>query len=120
MKLDARRINDILSAVGIAGAALVGMFVKDPALKELFIAAFAYIGGLGRRGYKHEYQEVADAKAEAKVAKEIIASISPPPITTEQIVEAIKRSVPPPPPPEVLVEIPFLDDKGQPLKEPNP
>jgi hypothetical protein len=86
--MDARRFNDTAKIVGTA-IGILGLFgpvlMKPHAsfgelLADLMAqvpgAIGAYLAGFGTRAKGTEYQDVADAKAVAKVA----ASIMPPPI----------------------------------------
>lgn len=84
--MNARRFNDILKIVGAVVAALalvspvlakphatVGALIAD-LLTVLPGALGAFAAGMGTRGFGLEYQEVADAKAVAK-----LSTFPPPP-----------------------------------------
>lgn len=87
--MNARRVNDILKIVGAVVAALalfspvlakphatIGALIAD-LLTVLPGALGAFAAGMGTRGVGLEYQEVADAKAVAKM------SSHPPPAAVE-------------------------------------
>jgi hypothetical protein len=85
--IDPRRFNDVIKIAGsaVGAVALFGPVIAKPhaSLSALLLDMLAvlpaavglFMAGLGTRGKGLEYQDVADAKAVAKVA----ASILPPP-----------------------------------------
>lgn len=94
--MDARRFNDVMKIVGaiVGGVALFGPVIAKPHasvgalvsdLLSVLPAAFGiFAAGMGTRGMGLEYQDVADAKAIAKVSMNPPAPASLPPPPTVQ------------------------------------
>jgi hypothetical protein len=106
--MDPRRINDTLKLVGALVGAVSGTIValvpflsgRPLAIASAIIAALGSLGGafaagLGTRAVGTEYQDVADAKAIAKV------SLMPPPMPSVIIAPSLP-SRPPAPPTEAM------------------
>lgn len=86
--MDPRRQNDVLKLVGalLTGVGLIGPVLTKPhastlelvgdLMTTLPLALGPFLAGLGTRGRGLEYQDVADAKAAAKL------SSRPPPVSS--------------------------------------
>lgn len=69
---------------GSFGAVLVEFapLLPDGPLKHYLAIFLAFAAGVGRRPIGTDYNEIAEAKAEAKIGQAVIASIAPPPMPT--------------------------------------
>lgn len=87
-----RRINDMLR---LAGPLLGFLNELLPMLPEgrtkHFVSGLCFaLAFLGTRGMGMEYQDVANAKAEAAAAQKVVASIMPPPLPAIVVPPSVK------------------------------